>query len=99
MERLRDGPRHRDRARQGVERESHRARIPKQAQAPAQRRGPALAPGNQHQTEQRAGQDLLAGLKAEGGTAAFADRMLDHNQLWTLFENERWQALEKKFQN
>ena len=47
----------------------------------------------------RAGQELLAGLKVEGGTAAFADRMLDHNQLWTLFENERWQALEKRFQN
>ena len=27
-----------------------------------------------------------------------ANQMLDHGQLWSLFENERWQALEKKFQ-
>ena len=38
-------------------------------------------------------------MKATGGTAAFADRMLDHGQLWSLFENERWQMLEKRFQN
>ena len=28
-----------------------------------------------------------------------ANQMLDHNQLWSLFENERWQALEKRFQS
>jgi hypothetical protein len=27
-----------------------------------------------------------------------ANQMLDHGQLWSLFENERWQALEKRFQ-
>ena len=59
----------------------------------------AIYPNSLTRLFARAGQDLLAGLKAEGGTAAFADRMLDHNQLWTLFENERWQALEKRFQN
>ena len=59
----------------------------------------AIYPNSLTRLFARAGQELLAGLKVEGGTAAFADRMLDHNQLWTLFENERWQALEKKFQN
>jgi hypothetical protein len=28
-----------------------------------------------------------------------ANQMLDHGQLWSLFENERRQALEKRFQN
>ena len=28
----------------------------------------------------------------------FANQMLDHGQLWSLFENEKWQALEKRFQ-
>jgi hypothetical protein len=28
-----------------------------------------------------------------------ANQMLDHSQLWSLFENERWQALEKRFQS
>ena len=59
----------------------------------------AIYPNSLTRLFARAGQELLAGLKVEGGTAAFADRMLDHNQLWTLFENERWQALEKRFQN
>ena len=45
-----------------------------------------------------AGQDLLSSLKTTGGTAAMANQMLDHGQLWSLFENEKWQALEKRFQ-
>lgn len=28
-----------------------------------------------------------------------ANQMLDHGQLWSLFENERWQTLEKPFQS
>ena len=47
----------------------------------------------------KAGQELLGSLRSTGNTAAMAERMLDHGQLWSLFENERWQALEKKFQN
>ena len=36
-------------------------------------------------------------LKTTGDTAAMANQMLDHGQLWWLFENESWQALEKRF--
>jgi 2-methylisocitrate lyase-like PEP mutase family enzyme len=59
----------------------------------------AIYPNSLTRLFAHAGQALLGSLKQTGGTAAFADRMLDHNQLWTLFENEKWQALEKRFQN
>jgi len=58
----------------------------------------AIYPNSLTRLFARAGQDLLAGLKSSGGTAGFANQMLDHGQLWSLFENERWQALEKRFQ-
>ena len=44
------------------------------------------------------GQDLLLVLRESGSTASKANQMLDHGQLWTLFDNERWTALEKRFQ-
>lgn len=59
----------------------------------------AIYPNSLTRLFARAGQDLLSSLRTTGSTAAMANQMLDHNQLWTLFENERWQALEKKFQN
>jgi 2-methylisocitrate lyase-like PEP mutase family enzyme len=58
----------------------------------------AIYPNSLTRLFARAGQDLLASLKSSGGTAQFANQMLDHGQLWSLFENERWQALEKRFQ-
>jgi hypothetical protein len=58
----------------------------------------AIYPNSLTRLFARAGQDLLASLKSTGGTDAFANQMLDHGQLWSLFENERWQALEKRFQ-
>jgi len=58
----------------------------------------AIYPNSLTRLFARAGQDLLAGLKSSGGTAGFANQMLDHGQLWSLFENEKWQALEKRFQ-
>lgn len=59
----------------------------------------AIYPNSLTRLFARAGQDLLSSLRTTGSTAAMANQMLDHNQLWTLFENERWQALEKRFQN
>ena len=59
----------------------------------------AIYPNSLTRLFARAGQDLLSSLRTTGSTAAMANQMLDHNQLWTLFENERWQALEKRFQD
>ena len=58
----------------------------------------AIYPNSLTRLFARAGQDLLSSLKTTGGTAAMANQMLDHGQLWSLFENEKWQALEKRFQ-
>ena len=57
----------------------------------------AIYPNSLTRLFARVGQDLLGSLKATGNTAAMANQMLDHGQLWSLFENERWQALEKRF--
>ena len=58
----------------------------------------AIYPNSLTRLFARVGQDLLGSLKSTGNTAAMANQMLDHGQLWSLFENERWQALEKRFQ-
>ena len=58
----------------------------------------AIYPNSLTRLFARAGQDLLSSLKTTGSTAAMANQMLDHGQLWSLFENEKWQALEKRFQ-
>ena len=46
----------------------------------------------------RVGQDLLGTLRTQGTTAAMANQMLDHGQLWELFDNRRWTALERRYQ-
>ena len=58
----------------------------------------AIYPNSLTRLFARVGQDLLGSLKTTGNTAAMSNQMLDHGQLWTLFENEKWQALEKRFQ-
>lgn len=45
----------------------------------------------------RAGRELLADLKSTGTTAGSRARMLDHNELWELFESPAWYRLERKF--
>ncbi len=58
----------------------------------------AIYPNSLTRMFAHAGQDMLVSLKATGGTAAMADRMFNHSQLWSLFENETWTTLEKRFQ-
>jgi 2-methylisocitrate lyase-like PEP mutase family enzyme len=43
------------------------------------------------------GADLMAELHRKGTTDAFADRMYDHKQLWSLFDYDTWLALEAGF--
>jgi 2-methylisocitrate lyase-like PEP mutase family enzyme len=45
----------------------------------------------------RAGQDMLADLMASGSTGKWRDRMVDHNELWQLFDSPDWYALEQRF--
>ena len=45
----------------------------------------------------RAGADMLAALSRDGTTNAWKDRMVDHRQLWSLFDYESWTATEKRF--
>jgi 2-methylisocitrate lyase-like PEP mutase family enzyme len=45
----------------------------------------------------RAGLDMLASLAASGGTAEWRARMLNHDELWALFESPAWYALERRF--
>lgn len=45
----------------------------------------------------KAGQELLATLAEAGTTTGMAGRMLDHDALWSLFDNARWRALEDRF--
>ena len=44
-----------------------------------------------------AGQQLLEALKRDGTTAAMADAMLDHKELWALFNYPSWTGIEKKY--
>jgi len=43
-----------------------------------------------------AGMEMLKNLADTGTTAASADRMLSHRQLWSLFEYEKWTATEDR---
>ncbi len=45
----------------------------------------------------KAGTEMLASLKQHGTTSHFADRMFDHNELWRLFDNATWRALEDRY--
>lgn len=46
----------------------------------------------------RMGGELLGDLARTGTTTAFRDRMLDHRQLWDLFDNKGWVGLADKFE-
>jgi 2,3-dimethylmalate lyase len=43
------------------------------------------------------GELMLKELKASGSTDAFQDRMLNHDQLWELFDVRKWEQLEKRY--
>ena len=45
----------------------------------------------------RAGLGLLASLHATGSTADWRAQMMDHNELWELFESPAWYELEQRF--
>ena len=45
----------------------------------------------------RAGQRLLAELKSTGTTAALADEMLTHGELWDLFGRREWAEQKARF--
>ena len=40
---------------------------------------------------------MLASLRGTGSTAAMAGRMLSHGELWELFDNRTWRALEDRY--
>jgi 2-methylisocitrate lyase-like PEP mutase family enzyme len=45
----------------------------------------------------RMGQVMLDHLARDGTTQGMWDRMLDHGALWSLFEHERWYAVESRY--
>ncbi len=45
----------------------------------------------------KAGLEVLASLKETGSSNASASRMLSHGELWTLFDNATWRALEDRY--
>jgi 2-methylisocitrate lyase-like PEP mutase family enzyme len=45
----------------------------------------------------RAGQELFDGLRRTGSTQGFADRMLDHRGLWSLFDYEAYLQAEARY--
>jgi 2-methylisocitrate lyase-like PEP mutase family enzyme len=45
----------------------------------------------------KAGLEMLASLKETGSSNAMAGRMLSHGELWSLFDNARWRALEDRY--
>lgn len=45
----------------------------------------------------KAGLGLLQSLRETGSTNAAADTMLNHAELWALFDNARWRALEDRY--
>jgi 2-methylisocitrate lyase-like PEP mutase family enzyme len=45
----------------------------------------------------KAGLEMLASLRGTGSTAAMAGRMLSHGELWELFDNRTWRALEDRY--
>lgn len=57
----------------------------------------AIFPNSLTRLFARQGLEMLASLRETGGTAAMKDRMLDHGQLWELFENATWRAVEDHF--
>lgn len=57
----------------------------------------AIYPNSLTRVMARMGQVMLERLKAEGTTAGMRDSMFDHGGLWTLFEHERWYAVEARY--
>jgi 2-methylisocitrate lyase-like PEP mutase family enzyme len=45
----------------------------------------------------KAGLEVLASLRETGSSNAMAGRMLSHGELWTLFDNATWRALEDRY--
>lgn len=45
----------------------------------------------------KAGLEMLASLKETGSSNAMASRMLSHGELWSMFDNTRWRALEDHY--
>jgi 2-methylisocitrate lyase-like PEP mutase family enzyme len=45
----------------------------------------------------KAGLEVLASLRETGSSNAMASRMLSHGELWTLFDNASWRALEDRY--
>jgi 2,3-dimethylmalate lyase len=57
----------------------------------------AIYPNSLTRIMARAGQDLLAHLREHGTATALRERMFDHGELWALFENASWVALEQRY--
>lgn len=45
----------------------------------------------------KAGLEMLASLRDTGDTGAMSGRMLSHGELWSLFDNASWRALEDRY--
>ncbi|WP_137178988.1 oxaloacetate decarboxylase [Roseomonas sp. AR75] len=45
----------------------------------------------------KAGMEMLASLKETGSSNAMASRMYSHGELWSLFDNATWRALEDRY--
>ena len=45
----------------------------------------------------KAGLEMLASLRSTGSTTAMSERMLSHGELWELFDNRTWRALEDRY--
>ncbi|MFM9940960.1 MAG: oxaloacetate decarboxylase [Hyphomicrobiaceae bacterium] len=59
--------------------------------------GVAIYPNSLTRVFAHAGQALMAELRDTGTTAGFGNRMLDHRQLWSLFDYDTWLRLEADF--
>lgn len=57
----------------------------------------AIFPNSLTRAFAHAGAELMAMLKTTGTTAGFSNRMLNHRQLWNLFDYDTWTKLEADF--
>ena len=57
----------------------------------------AIFPNSLTRLIARTGRHLLDTLARTGSTASWRDRMLDHRQLWDLFDNDGWVGLADRF--
>jgi|WetSurMetagenome_2_1015567.scaffolds.fasta_scaffold110690_2 2,3-dimethylmalate lyase len=55
----------------------------------------AIYPNSLTRVLGKVGRQLLQHLKREGSTAGMADLMLSHNELWALFERDKWTNVEQ----